>query len=84
VILRQLFKNSSFLGRSPRPSSKMFAVVEKNGKYIPRAQWLQERKAEQEQLEIQKRMAASLNEPYDTSFRSPVSSTKVLGYDFSQ
>jgi hypothetical protein len=58
----------------------MFAVVEKNGKHIPRAQWV----AEQEQLEIQRRMAASLAEPYDTSFRSPVSTTRVQGYDFSQ
>jgi len=60
----------------------MFAVVEKNGKYIPRAQWEQERKAEAEQLEIQRRMAASLNEPYDYSQRVPASNK--ADYDYTQ
>ena len=60
----------------------MFVVIEKNGKYIPRAQWEQERKAEAEQLEIQKRMASSLNEPYDTSQRMP--QTAKEAYNFSQ
>ena len=69
------------MGRSPG-KSRMIAVVEKNGKYIPRAQWLQERKAEQEQLEIQKRMAASLGETYDLSFRMP--QTAKESYDFEQ
>jgi hypothetical protein len=60
----------------------MIAVVQKNGIYIPRAQWEQERKAEAEQLEIQKRMAASLEEPYDYSQR--VGQSQKASYDFEQ
>lgn len=76
MLLRMLFKD---FGKPPRPrSSNLVRVVKTPVGYVPYTQW----KAEQDQLEIQKRMAASQSELYDMSQRVP--QTAKESYDFSQ
>jgi hypothetical protein len=62
----------------------MVAVVYdlKTQRYIPRTQWEERRRIEAEQLAAQKRIAASLDEPYDVTQRVPTSLKET--YDFLQ
>jgi hypothetical protein len=64
-------------GKRPR-SPNLVRVVKTPVGYVPYTQW----KAEQEQIEIQRRMAASLSESYDVTQRIPTSLKDT--YDFLQ
>ena len=77
MFLRSWFKNSAILGRPP---SRW--IRSENS-------WMKARRLENEarrlaeaELEVQKRMANSLGETYDTSQRMP--QTAKESYDFSQ
>jgi hypothetical protein len=62
----------------------MVAVVfdPETRKYVPAVEW---RRAEAlKAAELTKQAKMPSQEEYDLSYRSPMSSTKVLGYDFSQ
>ena len=79
MILRNCVKD---FGR-PTPGTMVRVVKGPNG-YIRYSQWKAAEDARLAQLEASKRMPASEREPYDLSYRTPLSSTKALGFDFSQ
>jgi hypothetical protein len=74
MILRKIFANA---GKPASPSRLMRVVATPQG-YMPFQQW------KEAELAKQARIAQSQKEEYDLTYRTPLSSTKAMGYDFSQ